>query len=76
MSGRRQGLRAAALAPLLSAVARGNFFPPLLWPLRSAEFSIRIRDLLAILLFRENSGGTGEETAEDTVGEQAKTAAG
>lgn len=29
-----------------------------------------------ILLIRENRGGTGEETAEGTAGEQAKTAVG
>jgi hypothetical protein len=32
--------------------------------------------LWVIFLFHENSGGTGEETADNATGEQAKTAAG
>jgi hypothetical protein len=77
--GRRQWLRAAALSPLLSPVIRRNFFPPLLWPSRRTNFAIEIMVLRVIFLFRENSGETGEETAEDAAGEhgeQAKTAVG
>jgi len=53
-----------------------NFFPPLLWPSRAAYFAIEIRSLLVLFLLRENRGGTGEETAEGTAEEQAKTAVG
>ncbi|MEO8374419.1 MAG: hypothetical protein ABI471_04285 [Sphingomonas bacterium] len=65
-----------ARSPLLSPVTRRNFFPPLLFPTRRINFSIEIRALLMIFLIRENRGGTGEETAEGTAGEQAKTAVG